>query len=192
LEAGTSTGTRVHGQELVVWRDITGAAHVWEDRCPHRGMRLSFGFVRGQHIACLYHGWQFDAQAQCRLIPAHPDITVPKTIRATRYGAIERLGMVWVELPVDANAAALEDEAPVTTVRSLTIAAAPELVAAEWAPGVIVQQEVEGLRVLAGVQPLCATETAVHLVIAGTADASARKRVATWGMALRTRLEAST
>ena len=53
IEAGTSAGTLVNGEERVVWRDDKGATHVWEDRCPHRGMRMSFGFVRGDHIACL-------------------------------------------------------------------------------------------------------------------------------------------
>ena len=46
VETATSMGTRLFGEEIVVWRDATGAAHAWEDRCPHRGMRLSMGFVR--------------------------------------------------------------------------------------------------------------------------------------------------
>src|SRR5580700_5238771 len=61
VEASSSAGTRLLDRELVVWRDNSGAAHVWEDRCPHRGMKLSFGFVRGDHIACLYHGWQYNS-----------------------------------------------------------------------------------------------------------------------------------
>ena len=64
-----------------MWRDSDGVAHVWEDRCPHRGMRLSLGFVRGDQIACLYHGWRYDAAGQCRYIPAHPQLTPPETIR---------------------------------------------------------------------------------------------------------------
>ena len=46
--------------------------HVWEDRCPHRGMRLSMGFVRSDRIACLYHGWQYGTDGHCLYIPAHP------------------------------------------------------------------------------------------------------------------------
>ena len=96
LEPGTSAGTRLFDKEIVVWRDSNGAAHAWEDRCPHRGMRLSFGFVRGDRIACLYHGWQYDAGGQCRHIPAHPDLKVPDTIRTTAYPCRERLAMVWI------------------------------------------------------------------------------------------------
>ncbi|RVC56037.1 Rieske (2Fe-2S) protein, partial [Mesorhizobium sp. M00.F.Ca.ET.038.03.1.1] len=72
IEPGSSAGTHIDGKEFVVWRDNRGAPHVWEDRCPHRGMKLSFGFVRGDHIACLYHGWQYDTAGQCRYIPARP------------------------------------------------------------------------------------------------------------------------
>ena len=77
VETGTSTGTHLFGEEIVVWRDATGAAHAWEDRCPHRGMRLSMGFVRSDRIACLYHGWQYGTDGHCLYIPAHPEIQVP-------------------------------------------------------------------------------------------------------------------
>lgn len=120
VEPGTSAGTRLAGNELVVWRDNNGAAHVWEDRCPHRGMKLSFGFVRGDHIACLYHGWQYDTAGQCRYIPAHPDLVVPKSITASVYSTLEAAGLIWTAL--DQSAAlpelpALPEE--VVPVRSL-------------------------------------------------------------------------
>jgi nitrite reductase/ring-hydroxylating ferredoxin subunit len=98
IEAGSSAGTRLFGQELVVWRDTSGAAHVWEDRCPHRGMKLSFGFVRGDHIACLYHGWQYDRAGYCQYIPAHPDLDVPKTFKVPVYLTKEQGGMIWTTL----------------------------------------------------------------------------------------------
>ena len=98
IEAGSSAGTRLFDQELVVWRDNNGVAHVWEDRCPHRGMKLSFGFVRGDHIACLYHGWQYNSGGHCQYIPAHPALDVPKTIKVPVYPVHERGGMVWTTL----------------------------------------------------------------------------------------------
>ena len=58
--------------ELVLWRDYAGQAHVWHDRCPHRGMRLSFGFVKENRLTCLYHGWEYGSDGGCRKIPAHP------------------------------------------------------------------------------------------------------------------------
>jgi Rieske [2Fe-2S] domain len=35
---------------VVVWRGQDGKVHAWEDWCPHRGMRLSFGFARGKSL----------------------------------------------------------------------------------------------------------------------------------------------
>jgi nitrite reductase/ring-hydroxylating ferredoxin subunit len=105
IEPGTSAGAVVEGAELVVWRDAKGVAHVWEDRCPHRGMRMSFGFVRGDHIACLYHGWSYDTAGQCRHIPAHPDLDVPKTIKIATYAVEETGGVVWTRLATAVQAA---------------------------------------------------------------------------------------
>jgi nitrite reductase/ring-hydroxylating ferredoxin subunit len=83
------------GQERVVWRTDDGRVQVWEDRCPHRGMRLSFGFVRGNALNCLYHGWEYAAASHCVRIPAHPDLEVPNTIRARAFPAVEAAGLIW-------------------------------------------------------------------------------------------------
>ena len=95
VETGTSTGTRLFGEEIVVWRDANGAAHAWEDSCPHRGMRLSMGFVRTDRIACLYHGWQYGTDGHCLYIPAHPEIQVPPSIVTWRHTCAEAMGMIW-------------------------------------------------------------------------------------------------
>jgi nitrite reductase/ring-hydroxylating ferredoxin subunit len=95
---GMTRAVILKGQELVIWRGEAGTAQVWEDRCPHRGMRLSFGFVRGDTLNCLYHGWQYGAGASCARIPAHPDLAVPPTIKANSYASTETGGMVWVNL----------------------------------------------------------------------------------------------
>lgn len=89
---------KVEGREIVIWRGADGEAHVWEDRCPHRGMRLSFGFVRGNALNCLYHGWKYGASGSCAGIPAHPDLTVPPTIKANVFPVHEAGGMVWANL----------------------------------------------------------------------------------------------
>jgi phenylpropionate dioxygenase-like ring-hydroxylating dioxygenase large terminal subunit len=190
LEARTSFGTRVHGREYVVWRDPDGHSHVWEDRCPHRGMRLSFGFVRGGHIACLYHGWQFDAAGQCRLIPAHPDIAVPGAIRVTRARSVERLGIVWMQAPDAEEREAPAEDGPTTAVRTLTIDAPPSFVVEHLGIGDNSgRHDIGGLPVIAAPQPLSETETALHLVIDGSHGSAARKAVSAWAVALRTRLE---
>lgn len=97
VPAGVTRAVRLDGKELVIWRG-DGAAHVWEDRCPHRGMRLSLGFVRDNSLNCLYHGWQYGASSSCVRIPAHPDLTVPPTIKANAHAAAEAGGLIWVRL----------------------------------------------------------------------------------------------
>ncbi|NVN12987.1 Rieske (2Fe-2S) protein, partial [Nguyenibacter vanlangensis] len=80
LEPGSVAGCVLRGRELAVWRDARGVAHVWDDRCPHRGMRLSLGFLREGTLACLYHGWRFGPDGRCAHIPAHPELSPPATI----------------------------------------------------------------------------------------------------------------
>ena len=61
------------GRELAVWRADDGNVNVWENRCLHRGVRLSIGINEGQELKCQYHGWRYANQsAGCTYIPAHP------------------------------------------------------------------------------------------------------------------------
>jgi nitrite reductase/ring-hydroxylating ferredoxin subunit len=213
LERGTSTGTRLFGRELVAWRDGAGTSHVWEDRCPHRGMRLSFGFVRDNHIACLYHGWQYDTAAQCRYIPAHPDLAVPNSIRVPTYASVERLGFVWAHSELDAEAPPFPfaEQAAVTPVRSLFVEAPAESVfdaltsiegpslngAGGGAPRMLRTDALVSLangddQILVAVQPLSGRETAMHIVIAGAPEiyrGAGQKIVSAWCEALRRELE---
>ncbi|MEO8057886.1 MAG: aromatic ring-hydroxylating dioxygenase subunit alpha [Burkholderiales bacterium] len=101
---GASEPAAVHllGEELVLWRDQTGAPQAWADRCPHRGTRLSLGRVvtadGGARLECPYHGWQFAAGGQCAAIPALPAFTPPASQRACTHEACEAHGLVWVRL----------------------------------------------------------------------------------------------
>jgi len=88
-------------QELVVWRAERGAVQVWEDRCIHRGTRLSLGFVRGNALHCLYHGWQYSAQGLCTRIPAHPGLVPPSGGRIRSFSCTERGGVIWGRLEAE-------------------------------------------------------------------------------------------
>ncbi|PWE57456.1 oxidoreductase [Metarhizobium album] len=211
LEPGTSAGTLVGGGELVVWRDTRGAAHVWEDRCPHRGMRMSFGFVRGDHIACLYHGWQYDTAGQCQYIPAHPTLDVPKTIKVPTYTAAEKGGIIWAAPSSEAAEAAIPvEDGEVVPVRSiyidrpfaavlaaLTNANIPAFTG-DTAPrfetiadGIVIVSTGAD-RLLIACQPFNPTRTALHLVIQGSAETyggAGQKHFARWAETFRLLLE---
>src|SRR5215472_14487325 len=50
---------KILGEELVVFRDASGAVGLLELHCPHRGTSLEFGLVDEKGIRCCYHGWLF-------------------------------------------------------------------------------------------------------------------------------------
>ena len=49
---GTPVGITRLSQNIVLWRGPSGAVHACEDRCPHRGARLSLGWNLGDRVAC--------------------------------------------------------------------------------------------------------------------------------------------
>ena len=57
-------------EQIVLWRDDAGAVHALEDRCPHRGARLSLGWNLGDRLACWYHGVEVDATGMVCKVPA--------------------------------------------------------------------------------------------------------------------------
>ena len=116
IPPGTTRAALLEGRELVAWLSASGALHIWEDRCPHRGMRLSFGFVRGEALNCLYHGWQYGTGSSCQRIPAHPDLDVPNTIKAKAFVAAESGGLVLVNLSSAGPAPMLPRGTPVASV----------------------------------------------------------------------------
>jgi phenylpropionate dioxygenase-like ring-hydroxylating dioxygenase large terminal subunit len=100
--AASPLAVKLLDQELVLWRDQGGAVHAFADQCPHRGARLSLGSVVGDRLECAYHGWQFDTQAQCRLIPATPQLTPNTSLKACAYQTKLAYGLVWVRMKSDA------------------------------------------------------------------------------------------
>lgn len=57
------------GQDLVLWRRPDGRVVAQQDRCPHKGARISNGKVVGDQIQCPYHGFRFDAEGTCVAAP---------------------------------------------------------------------------------------------------------------------------
>jgi len=84
------------GRELAVWRADDGHVNVWENRCLHRGVRLSIGINDGAELKCQYHGWRYaNRSAGCTYIPAHPADAPARTITNRTFPAVERFGLVW-------------------------------------------------------------------------------------------------
>lgn len=84
------------GRELAVWRADDGNVNVWENRCLHRGVRLSIGVNEGQELKCQYHGWRYaNRSAGCTYIPAHPADAPARRIENRKYPVREAFGLVW-------------------------------------------------------------------------------------------------
>ncbi|MFT5895472.1 MAG: ferredoxin-NADP reductase/nitrite reductase/ring-hydroxylating ferredoxin subunit, partial [bacterium] len=122
------------GRELAVWRADDGHVNVWENRCLHRGVRLSIGINDGRELVCQYHGWRYaNRTAGCTYIPAHPADAPARTICNNQYAVIEQNGLIWSseaddqpELPV-VNFRAGEN----LVLRAMPINATADLVLAE-------------------------------------------------------------
>ena len=101
--------TALHGHELVVWRADDGHVNVWENRCLHRGVRLSIGVNDGAELVCRYHAWRYaNRSGGCTYIPAHPADSPARTTTCATFPAAERDGLVWASL----DAADAESEPP--------------------------------------------------------------------------------
>ena len=166
-------------QDLSLWRSESGKVQAWIYRCPHRGIRLSHGFVRGELLSCIYHGWRYDGAGICRKIPAHPDLEPPATIRTTAWRCHEQDGVIWVARLDDSENAALPVALPgLSALRSIPVAASPAEIAAACAQPEAQILSHDGLTLL--VQPGKGV-TMLHALIADAARCpSGSKHPARW------------
>jgi phenylpropionate dioxygenase-like ring-hydroxylating dioxygenase large terminal subunit len=64
--------TRIMGEDLVVFRDKSGAVGVLHLHCSHRGTSLEYGRVEAHGIRCCYHGRVFDVDGTVLEMPGEP------------------------------------------------------------------------------------------------------------------------
>jgi nitrite reductase/ring-hydroxylating ferredoxin subunit len=171
------------GQELALWRDDAGRVNAWENRCPHRGVRLSIGANEGAQLACRYHGWRFDSvSGACRFIPAQPELTPPATLRARIFKVAEAQGLVWVSLgepPGQPGLPGLCAQGGLV-LRGVWVEAPAEAVlarlpdgAARIAPYVVAGETADGVYRLQ-IQPGAPTQCVIHGVAAAEPPVSER------------------
>ena len=83
------------GERIVIWRDDSGAVHALEDRCPHRGARLSLGWNLGDRLACWYHGVEIGADGTVLDVPAVESCPLVGQTAVRRYHCREMRGAVF-------------------------------------------------------------------------------------------------
>jgi phenylpropionate dioxygenase-like ring-hydroxylating dioxygenase large terminal subunit len=85
-----------------VWRDSQGNPSAARDKCPHRGIKLSLGKIKDNHLQCPFHGFEYDLNGECKLIPANGKATpVPAYIRASAYPVKEANGFLYLWYTTD-------------------------------------------------------------------------------------------
>jgi phenylpropionate dioxygenase-like ring-hydroxylating dioxygenase large terminal subunit len=90
---------RILGEDLVAFRDRSGAVGLLELHCPHRGTSLEFGLVGEKGIRCCYHGWLFDCDGAILETPGEPaDSTLKDRLFHGAYPVHEAFGLVFAYL----------------------------------------------------------------------------------------------
>lgn len=97
LEPGRSKPLMIMSEKLALYRSQEGQVHCVENRCAHRGVMLSTGWVEGDVIRCPYHGWAYGPTGQCVDQPMER-AGFAKNIRIGGYPTKEYLGMIWLYL----------------------------------------------------------------------------------------------
>ncbi len=63
---------RIFGEDLVLFRDLSGRLGCLHLHCSHRGASLEFGVVTDQGLSCCYHGWLYDVDGTILETPGEP------------------------------------------------------------------------------------------------------------------------
>lgn len=89
------------GEGIVLWRDEEGIVRAVEDRCPHRGAKLSFGWNLGDRVACWYHGVEVDGEGKVVDVPAVVSCPMKGKKCVKRYPVQERNGAIFLWFGID-------------------------------------------------------------------------------------------
>ena len=99
VPSNAPVGLKCLNEDLVIWRDGEGRAHVMNDRCPHRWVKLSAGRVLAGELQCAYHGLRFAGDGSCTLIPWEKQASdLNSKLCVTSYPTEEIGGYVWAYL----------------------------------------------------------------------------------------------
>jgi phenylpropionate dioxygenase-like ring-hydroxylating dioxygenase large terminal subunit len=80
------------GQQIVLFRASDGTIGALSDRCPHRHMRLSNGWIEKDRLVCPFHGWSYnhDGHGLSRSTPG-------LNVCAESFDTADRHGLIWVK-----------------------------------------------------------------------------------------------
>ena len=87
---------KILGEDLVLFRDLSGRVGLLQLHCSHRGTSLEFGRLAKQGIICCYHGWHFDIDGRIIDTPGEPpQTTIKNRVHHGAYPVHEYGGLVF-------------------------------------------------------------------------------------------------
>ena len=93
---GSPVRVRLLGEDLIAYRDSTGAVGLVDAHCPHRRAPMFFGRNEECGLRCVYHGWKFDRNGDCVDMPSEPAGTpLQAKVKIKAYPVHEAGGLLW-------------------------------------------------------------------------------------------------
>ena len=93
---GAPVRVRLLGEDLVTFRDSTGAVGLVDAYCAHRRAPLFLGRNEKGGLRCIYHGWKYDHTGRCIHMPTEPKESPYKDrIQLKAYPTWEGGDMIW-------------------------------------------------------------------------------------------------
>ncbi|MBV8842563.1 MAG: aromatic ring-hydroxylating dioxygenase subunit alpha [Bryobacterales bacterium] len=93
---------RLLGEDLTLYKDLSGAYGLVDRHCPHRRADMSYGFVEQCGLRCNYHGWLFDEAGRCTEQPYEemeaPEARFKDRVRIKAYPVQTLAGLIWAYL----------------------------------------------------------------------------------------------
>jgi 5,5'-dehydrodivanillate O-demethylase len=81
LERESIKPLRLLGEDLVLYKDLSGNYGLLDRYCAHRSADLAYGFVENEGLRCNYHGWQFAGNGKCVAQPYQDRLTAQGAMR---------------------------------------------------------------------------------------------------------------
>lgn len=105
LDETPTKQVRLMGEDLALYKDLSGGYGLVDLHCPHRRADMSYGIIEPDGLRCNYHGWAFDNRGNCTSMPfedtAHPEARFRDKVKIKAYPVQAKAGLLWAYLGPD-------------------------------------------------------------------------------------------
>ena len=97
IAVGKGMPIQIMGEELTLYRGASGTPYLVAGRCAHRLTLLHTGWIEGENIRCMYHGWQYNGSGKCVNQPGERD-PLNNRVSIRSYPARDYGGLIFAYL----------------------------------------------------------------------------------------------